>query len=110
LALALLLESLDTTLKTPEEVEGVLGIPSLAMVPHIESPPNPGEAPELVVYHGHQPLASEAYRALHTSILFSSLGQAPRSLLITSTMPMEGKTLTTAIWPRPWPRRRATSC
>jgi len=48
------------------------------MIPHIESPPNPGEAPELVVYHGHQPRASEAYRALRTSILFSSPGQAPR--------------------------------
>ena|GEM_PF-4868499 len=59
-------------------MEGVLGIPSLAMIPHIESPPNPGEAPELVVYHGHQPRASEAYRALRTSILFSSPGQAPR--------------------------------
>ena len=96
LALALLLESLDTTLKTPEEVEGFLGIPSLAMIPHIETPPNPGEAPELVVFHGHQPLASEAYRVLRTSILFSSPGEAPRSLLVTSTMPTEGKTLTTA--------------
>jgi capsular exopolysaccharide synthesis family protein len=95
-ALALLLESLDTTLKTPEEVEGALGIPSLAMIPHIETQANPGEAPELVVFHGLQPLASEAYRVLRTSILFSSPGQAPRSLLITSTMPMEGKTLTTA--------------
>ncbi len=95
-ALALLLDGLDTTLKTPEEVEEVLGIPSLAMIPHIDAPANPGEAPELVVHHGDQPLASEAYRVLRTSILFSSPGQAPRSLLITSTMPMEGKTLTTA--------------
>ena len=95
-ALALLLDGLDTTLRTPEEVEEVLGIPSLAMIPHIDTPANPGEAPELVVYHGDQPLASEAYRVLRTSILFSSPGQAPRSLLITSTMPMEGKTLTTA--------------
>ena len=95
-ALALLLENLDTTIKTPEEVEGYLGIPNLAMIPHIETPANPGEAPELVMLHGNQPLASEAYRVLRTSILFSSPGQAPKSLLITSTMPMEGKTLTTA--------------
>jgi capsular exopolysaccharide synthesis family protein len=95
-ALALLLESLDTTIKTPEEVEGYLGIPNLAMIPHIETSANPGEAPELVMLHGNQPLASEAYRVLRTSILFSSPGQAPKSLLITSTMPMEGKTLTTA--------------
>ncbi|MFZ2087858.1 MAG: polysaccharide biosynthesis tyrosine autokinase [Desulfobaccales bacterium] len=94
--LALLLEGLDTTIKTPEEVESYLGIPHLAMIPHIETAINPGEAPELVVLHGDQPLASEAYRVLRTSILFSSPGQAPKSLLVTSTMPMEGKTLTTA--------------
>jgi|YelNatPaOPRAMG01_1025707.scaffolds.fasta_scaffold00006_162 capsular exopolysaccharide synthesis family protein len=96
LGLALFLENLDTTIKTPEEVEEYLEIPSLAMIPHIETAANPGEAPELVVFHGHQPLASEAYRVLRTNILFSSPGQAPRSLLITSTVPMEGKTLTTA--------------
>jgi succinoglycan biosynthesis transport protein ExoP len=95
-ALALVLESVDTTIKTPEDVEGFLGIPSLAMIPHIETPANLGESPELVVFHGHQPLSSEAYRVLRTSILFSSPGHAPRSLLITSTLPMEGKTLTTA--------------
>jgi succinoglycan biosynthesis transport protein ExoP len=94
--LALVLESLDTTIKTPEDVENFLEIPSLAMIPHIETSANPEESPELVVFHGHQPLAFEAYRVLRTSILFSSPGQAPRSLLITSTMPMEGKTLTTA--------------
>jgi succinoglycan biosynthesis transport protein ExoP len=95
-ALALVLESVDTTIKTPEDVEGFLGIPSLAMIPHIETSANPGESPELVVFHGNQPLSSEAYRVLRTSILFSSPGQAPRSLLITSALPMEGKTLTTA--------------
>jgi capsular exopolysaccharide synthesis family protein len=94
--LALVLESLDTTIKTPEDVESFLEIPSLAMIPHIETSANPGESPELVVFYGHQPMSSEAYRVLRTSILFSSPGQAPRSLLITSTLPMEGKTLTTA--------------
>lgn len=94
--LALVLETLDTTLKTPEEVESCLEIPNLALIPHIDTAANPGEAPELVVFHGHQPLASEAYRVLRTSILFSAPGQAPRVLLVTSTLPMEGKTLTTA--------------
>jgi hypothetical protein len=94
--LALALEGLDTTIKTPEDVESFLEIPNLAMIPHIETSADSGESPELVVLHGHQPLPAEAYRALRTSILFASPGQAPRSLLVTSTMPMEGKTLTTA--------------
>jgi polysaccharide biosynthesis transport protein len=99
-AVVLGLENLDTTLKTPEEVEGWLEIPNLGMVPHLElSVGNPEkhlapELPELVVHHGTQPLASEAYRGLRTSILFSSPGQAPKLLLITSSVPEEGKTLT----------------
>jgi len=96
-ALALGLESMDTTLKSPEEVEGWLEIPNLAMIPHLEVPAgNPGETPELIVHHNTQPLASESYRGLRTSILFSAPGQAPRVLLVTSSLPMEGKTLTAA--------------
>jgi capsular exopolysaccharide synthesis family protein len=96
LGLAVLLENLDTTLKTPEELERWLEMPNLALIPHIDTQSNPGEVPELVVYHGHQPLASEAYRVLRTNILFSSPEQAPRTLLITSTLPGEGKTLSVA--------------
>jgi capsular exopolysaccharide synthesis family protein len=99
-ALALGLESLDTTLKTPDEVEEWLEIPNLAMISHIEVPAHAGDAdggpPELVVHSGSQPLVSEAYRGLRTSILFSSPGQAPKTLLVTSTFPLEGKTLTAA--------------
>jgi polysaccharide biosynthesis transport protein len=95
-ALAFTLESLDTTLKTPEEVEGWLELPNLAMIPHLEISGNPGELPELVVVNGAQPLAAEAYRGLRTSILFSTPGQAPRTLLVTSALPLEGKTITAA--------------
>jgi len=94
--LAVFLENLDTTLKTPEEVERWLELPNLALIPHIDNRSNPGEVPELVVHHGHQPLASEAYRVLRTSLLFSSSEPAPRVLLITSTLPGEGKTLSAA--------------
>ena len=41
----------------------------------------------------HSPLA-EAYRHLRTSILLSTAGRPPRTLLITSSMPSEGKTTT----------------
>jgi polysaccharide biosynthesis transport protein len=96
-AVAVGLESLDTTLKTPEEVEGWLELPNLAMIPHLEiSGGHPEELPELVVVNGAQPLAAEAYRGLRTSILFSTPGQAPQTLLVTSSLPLEGKTLTAA--------------
>jgi capsular exopolysaccharide synthesis family protein len=41
----------------------------------------------------HSPMA-EAYRHLRTSILLSSAGRPPRTLLVTSSMPAEGKTTT----------------
>ncbi len=97
--LALFMESLDTTLKTPEEVEGCLEIPNLALIPHMEfTSGNPAneEFPELIVHHGMQGLASESYRGLRTAILFSAPGQAPRILLVTSALPLEGKSLTSA--------------
>jgi capsular exopolysaccharide synthesis family protein len=99
LGLALFMESLDTTLKTPEEVEGWLEIPNLALIPHMEftsGNPIKEEFPELIVHHGTQPLASESYRGLRTTILFSAPGHAPRVLLVTSSLPLEGKSLTSA--------------
>jgi capsular exopolysaccharide synthesis family protein len=97
----LILEGLDTTLKTPDEVEECLEVPNLAMIPHIEvlaqaGNTDGGPRPELVVQRGSQPLVSEAYRALRTSILFSTPGQAPKTLLVTSSFPLEGKTLSAA--------------
>jgi capsular exopolysaccharide synthesis family protein len=97
--LAMVMESLDTTLKTPEEVEGWLEIPNLALIPHMEftsGNPVKEEFPELIVHHGTQPLASESYRGLRTTILFSTPGQAPRILLVTSSLPLEGKSTTCA--------------
>jgi capsular exopolysaccharide synthesis family protein len=46
------------------------------------------------VHYGGNPLAAEAYRALRTSIVFSAAGKAPGIILITSSLPGEGKSLT----------------
>jgi succinoglycan biosynthesis transport protein ExoP len=97
IAVALGLENLNTTLKTPEESEEWLEIPNLALIPHMESTsgnPEKEELLELAVHDDNQPLATEAYRKLRTTIQFSSPGKAPRILLITSSLPLEGKSLT----------------
>jgi succinoglycan biosynthesis transport protein ExoP len=98
MALALGLENLDTTLTTPDEVEHLLGIPNLAIIPHLKfSTGNPETvSPELIVHHESQPLASEYYRVLRTSVLFSSPESGSFILLVTSSLPGEGKTLTVA--------------
>ena len=98
LLLAFGLETLDTTLKIPEELEKWLGFPNLAMVPHVSFPAGQEEdaSAALFVHHGLEPMVSECYRGLRSSILFSTPGHAPRILLVTSTLPSEGKTVTTA--------------
>ncbi|MGO9176544.1 MAG: GumC family protein [Desulfobaccales bacterium] len=98
LLLAFGLETLDTTLKIPEELEKWLGFPNLAMIPHVSFPAGQEEdaSAALFVHHGFEPMVSECYRALRSSILFSIPGHAPRILLVTSSLPSEGKTVTTA--------------
>jgi capsular exopolysaccharide synthesis family protein len=105
--LALFFEYLDDTIKTTEEVENFLQLPALAAIPTIDSMPKrrlllvgaDGEADaaaksELLIHTDSRSALAEAYRQLRTSILLSTAGHAPKSLLITSSLPSEGKTTT----------------
>jgi capsular exopolysaccharide synthesis family protein len=111
MGLALFLEYLDDTIRTTEEIETYLGLPALAAIPRIDSLPKrklllvganeDGETAanptsELLIHNDSRSSLAEAYRQLRTSILLSTAGHAPKSLLITSSLPSEGKT-TTAI-------------
>src|SRR5215217_5349492 len=58
-----------------------------------EEPINPLTSELLIAADPRSSLA-EAYRQLRTSILLSTAGHAPKSLLITSSLPSEGKTTT----------------
>ena len=103
--LALVLEYLDDTIKNTEEVEKYLGLPALAAIPTIDSIPrkklllvgsteeeNNNAQSELLINMDSRSSLAEAYRQLRTSILLSTAGHAPRKLLITSSLPSEGKT------------------
>jgi capsular exopolysaccharide synthesis family protein len=104
--LAFLQEYLDNTLKTPDEVEKFLRLPSLGLLPDystdgtdkgsdkrlatVNQGDNGSRAP--AVQTGRE--AVEAYRSLRTSILLSA-NPVPKVLLITSAVPSEGKTTIT---------------
>lgn len=110
MGLALFLDYLDDTIRTTEEIETFLQLPALAAIPRIDSMPkrklllvgsgDDGEALDptngLLIHNDSRSSLAEAYRQLRTSILLSTAGHAPKSLLITSSLPSEGKT-TTAI-------------
>ena len=106
---AFLLEHLDNTLKSAEDVERFLQVPALALIPSAQSlngngrgahkkelalakkgPPHPAwfriDAP------GQHGTFTEAFRGLRTSVLLSTAERAPRTLLVTSARPGEGKT------------------
>jgi capsular exopolysaccharide synthesis family protein len=108
-ALALFLEYLDDTVKSPEDVERGLRLPALAVIPLAglsagqrllpftgkEARGNGnGNGRELLINNDGPSVQAEAYRHLRTSVLLSTAGRAPRTLLVTSSLPSEGKTTT----------------
>lgn len=108
IGLAFLLDFLDDTLKSVEDVDRYLHLPALALIPSSRergrliglagaSPsPGPAETTALAMVSDVRSPIAESYRHLRTSLLLSSAGQPPKTILVTSSQPSEGKT-TTAI-------------
>jgi capsular exopolysaccharide synthesis family protein len=98
--LAFFLEYLDNTIKTSEDVEQIVRLPSFGMVPTISNEKTRrlerGQAypVELVTFGHPRSLLSEVYRNIRTSILLSFSERPPRTLVVSSPNPMEGKTTT----------------
>lgn len=86
--IALGLEQLDETISDPTEVERRLGLPLLGSVPKVRS-----EAPEKALLDPKSELV-DAYLAIQTNLGFATEHGVPRSFVITSTRPSEGKSTT----------------
>jgi capsular exopolysaccharide synthesis family protein len=88
--LAFFFEYMDSRIKSPDELSRHLGLPPIGLIPTLGKN-----------WHGSEPLINngvpqnfaEAFRALRTNILFSSPETGPRTLVVTSTGPGEGKTV-----------------
>ena len=102
--LALLIESLDTTVKSQSEVEALTGLPFLGILPSIQQPQNGAKRgngavdPRTDLYLHTNPKSSvaECARSIRTNLLFMLPDRPLTSLVVTSAGPREGKT-TTAI-------------
>ena len=111
IACTLAAENLDNLIRSPEEVEFLTGVPLFGMIPHIKgmiSPIEPGRAKNtgqngeangdgsrlgsLVTVLRPNSQASEGFRALRTALLLASAGTPPKTILIASAVPGEGKT------------------
>jgi capsular exopolysaccharide synthesis family protein len=90
--LALAFEYLDDTFKRPEDIEKLLGLAVLGAVPQLKAP----QTPKAALADARSAFA-EAYRSLRTALQFSTDRGTPRSLLVTSAMPSEGKSTTALV-------------
>ncbi len=86
---AFVLEALDESLASPDDVEAKLGIPVLGAIPLLAK----GETPAAAIANLRSAF-SEAYYSLRSALQFSTPDGAPGSLLITSARPAEGKSTT----------------
>lgn len=118
--IAFLQEYMDNTLKTSEDVERFLRVPALALIPSLESlngrrgtyglygrsrkllekgqekwSPAPQRGGGTLIRIDRDPehsVLGEAFRSLRTSVLLSTAEHPPKTLLISSSRPAEGKT------------------
>lgn len=104
-SIILLLEVLDTTIKSQEDVEKIVDSPFLGLLPIIGSDePKKGatraeelaamRARDLVVIHEPRSSAAECARFIRTNLLFMSPDRPLKTLVVTSPSPQEGKTTT----------------
>lgn len=118
--LCFVLEYMDNSVKGPEDVEKLAGLPSMGVIPHV--PIGEGKKQkkiqlasgleysddkqakshqdirqfELINHHFPKISVAEDYRTVRTSILLSFADNPPRSILVTSALPKEGKSVTVA--------------
>ena len=91
-ALAFLLELIDTSIKTPTDVTRKVDLPILGMVPHCDDLHEKIDDPRTVFRSNPNSLMSEAFRQIHTHLLFSGPASQRRSLLVVSASPLDGRT------------------
>jgi capsular exopolysaccharide synthesis family protein len=95
---ALLLDALDSSVKTQEDVEHKLGVPLLGLMPRVPRAGEPGPGGAVtrpIVIEDPTSPAAECCRVIRTNLLYAGLKQPLRRLLVTSSLAQEGKTLMT---------------
>ncbi|MEO6588395.1 MAG: polysaccharide biosynthesis tyrosine autokinase [Pyrinomonadaceae bacterium] len=114
IGLAFLMDYLDDSIRTSDDIGRNVGLPTLALIPYQSGMEKrkgllaakngngagvgngAGTSMALISLSDKRSAIAEAYRHLRTSLLFSSAGKPPQTILVTSSQPAEGKT-TTAI-------------
>ena len=104
MALAFVVENVDNSIRTPQDIETYCSLPSLGVIPRVIVDGKNGHKlasarPRSSLFCRSPwstaiPGSAEAFRALRTSLLLSSPGAPPQVILVTSAMMQEGKSFT----------------
>lgn len=109
IGLAIFLEYMNDSVRSTEDIDRWIHLPSMGVIPAVggftkrrflpstalvHRNGHEHESPELLVNAESRSALAEAYRHLRTSVLLSTPGHAPKTLLVTSSVPAEGKTTT----------------
>ncbi|MGE0151807.1 MAG: GumC family protein [Reyranellaceae bacterium] len=93
-ALAVVIELLDAGFRSVHQLEQMAGAPALGMVPFQASKMGRNKRPWDTVLDKPNSSFAEAIRTIRTGLLLSSVDHPPRTVLVTSSVPGEGKTTT----------------
>lgn len=90
--LAFLLEYLENTFRTPEDVENKLGLPILGVIAALALDKKSGETPERHAFTSPESPFVEALNAVRTGVMFANIDKPPKIIMVTSSVANEGKT------------------
>ncbi len=94
LGIAFTVEYLDDTVKSSADVEEVVALPTLGAVAKMKGDRKRSEIYRVVTLINPRSATAEAFRSLRTNVDFASVDRPVRTLLVTSSIPGEGKTTT----------------
>jgi polysaccharide biosynthesis transport protein len=93
LALAFFVAFVDDRVKSSFDIEGVVGLPLVGIIPQIKRLEQADKAQ--IVANNSDPQVVEAFLSLHSSLRLRDESKLAKCILITSTIPGEGKSFTT---------------
>jgi len=97
---AFLLEYVDTSIRSPTEVEKLVGLPVLGAIPKVKTRAKKDQvskiASHLITHQVPKSPISETFRTIRTNLQFINPDSPLRTILVTSAMPAEGKTTVAA--------------
>ena len=92
--LVMLLEHLDAGFRSREQLEAATGVTTLGVVPRLKVRRFGGAPPHDDILERPNTAFSESFRMLRTALMLSNIDRPPRSVLVTSSIPGEGKSTT----------------